>query len=64
VAAIGPMRATTPDESLFPFFHEDKQSITKIADFSRLSIPFGEIIRNITVRHSKEAHQFAIVNVE
>jgi hypothetical protein len=63
-ASIAAKRKPISGKSLLALFEEAKPSIMAIKDFSNPSIPFEEIMKRITIRYLKEAHDLSISGIE
>jgi chemotaxis protein histidine kinase CheA len=63
-ASVANQRAPVSGQSLLQLFEEAKPSIMQITDFSNPSIPFDQIMQNITDRYLKEASSTAIAGCE
>jgi hypothetical protein len=61
---VAEKRKPISGKSLLALFGEAKPSIMAITDFSNPSIPFEQIMQNITNRYLKEAQDIAIAAVE
>jgi hypothetical protein len=63
-ASVAGRRKSISGKSLLALLDEATPSIMMITDFSNPSIPFEQIMQNVTNRYLKEACDIAIANVE